>query len=94
MEQHIKEVKNRIMLGEQTLIKVRCLLFVVVYTLVYCLHVCLLFVCFVCCLQREEDLSELIMKVIKQGLEGLVLKDTRVSWFTTKLQFPALQPCV
>ncbi len=30
------------------------------------------------CLQQEEDLSDLIMKVIKQGLEGLVLKDTKV----------------
>ena len=28
--------------------------------------------------QREEELSGLIMKVIKQGLEGLVLKDTKV----------------
>ena len=28
--------------------------------------------------QREEKLSGLIMKVIKQGLEGLVLKDTKV----------------
>ena len=31
-----------------------------------------------CCWQREEDLSDLIMKVIQQGLEGLVLKDTKV----------------
>ena len=28
--------------------------------------------------QREEDLTDLIMKVIQQGLEGLVLKDTKV----------------
>ena len=28
--------------------------------------------------QRESELSGLIMKVIKQGLEGLVLKDTKV----------------
>ena len=32
----------------------------------------------VTCVQQEEDLSDLIMKVIKQGLEGLVLKDTKV----------------
>ena len=30
------------------------------------------------CWQREEDLTDLIMKVIQQGLEGLVLKDTKV----------------
>ncbi|XP_064384237.1 DNA ligase 3-like isoform X2 [Halichondria panicea] len=47
LEQNIKEVKNRIMLSEQKLIR------------------------------QEEDLSDLIMKVIKQGLEGLVLKDTK-----------------
>jgi len=47
LEQNITEVKNRIMLSEQTLIK------------------------------REEDLTDLIMKVIQQGLEGLVLKDTK-----------------
>ena len=29
--------------------------------------------------QRESELAGLIMKVIKQGLEGLVLKDTKVS---------------
>ena len=37
------------------------------------------FTCLYLCLQREDDLSDLIMKVIKQGLEGLVLKDTKVS---------------
>ncbi len=39
----------------------------------YCLLIVLLSV------QQEEDLSDLIMKVIKQGLEGLVLKDTKVN---------------
>ena len=38
-----------------------------------------MFTCLCLCLQREDDLSDLIMKVIKQGLEGLVLKDTKVS---------------
>ena len=29
-------------------------------------------------LQHESDLGDLMMKAIKQGLEGLVLKDTKV----------------
>ena len=33
---------------------------------------------FLLLLQREGDLSDLIMKVIRQGLEGLVLKDLKV----------------
>ncbi len=85
LEQNIKEVKNRIMLSEQKLIRVRILhtQFTVTYVAccsrhihccsrhIHCVHVTYV-------LQQEEDLSDLIMKVIKQGLEGLVLKDTKV----------------
>ena len=38
--------------------------------------------------QREEDLTDLIMKVIQQGLEGLVLKDTKVCYIQYTLQLP------
>ena len=43
------------------------------------------------CWQREEDLTDLIMKVIQQGLEGLVLKDTKVRMQYTLLLHHCMQ---
>ena len=82
LEENIKEVKNHIMISEQSLIKVRCLICCLLF--VACLFVVYCYCC--CCLQREGDLSDLIMKVIRQGLEGLVLKDLKVSRFQFQLR--------
>lgn len=67
LECNVTEIKNRIMLAEQTLIKVNRVWEPSANEKVACL-----------CLQSEEVLSQLMMSVIKQGLEGLVLKDTKV----------------
>lgn len=32
--------------------------------------------------QKPQDLAQMIVKVLKLGLEGLVLKDINVSWNT------------
>lgn len=33
-----------------------------------------------CVCQRAGDLADMITRVIREGLEGLVLKDVKVSW--------------
>lgn len=39
-------------------------------------------------INKKEDLRDMINRVLKQGLEGLVLKDINVSWLLREEEFP------
>lgn len=39
----------------------------------------------VCVCQRAGDLADMITRVIREGLEGLVLKDVKVSWLVDQI---------
>lgn len=70
------EVPNRILFSEMKHVTVS----ITVNASLCCMRTHVKNVC-VCVCQRAGDLADMITRVIREGLEGLVLKDVKVSWF-------------